>query len=410
MARPAQPLTQTTIQSAIKGKSDRRFPLYDGHGLHLIDRGGRYHWRLKYRRPDGRENRLALGSYPEVSLAEARQLALDARAKLRRGIDPAANRVAAKDAVAATTDRQFAKVAEEWLALKTPGWSPITARKNRRAVEAYLLPSLGGHDVATLITSVVLPVIRDANHHSPEFARAAAGAAQAIVRYAIAEGMRDEGRLLDLDLRRNLPGRQRGHNAAATTPAVLAHVLDVIRGIVHPVTRAGLLLCCYTAQRPANVVQMRWEQIDEKRKEWAIPDTEMKVKTGRPHVVPLPRQALALIKGIRPLTGGRGFVFPPLRQQHTPHLHRDSLSKALREAGLRGIQTPHGLRATLRTVARERLGVHADVLEAQLAHGKRDQVQAAYDRAGHVQERHLVMQEWADYLDKLAKGSKQAKE
>ena len=409
MARPARPLTQATIQSAVKRvKGSRGFPLYDGNGLHLIDRGGRFHWRLKYTRPDGRQNNLALGHFPEVGLAEARRLALDARAKLRQGIDPAGERKAAKTAGKAAGDREFAKLARAWLAMKSPGWSLVSRRKNTRAVEAYLLPKLGEYDAATIATADVLPVIREANAHSPEFARAAAGAAQNIVRYAIAEGKRDEGRLLDLDLRHNLPGRQRGHNPAATTPKQLSRVLQAIFALDGSVTRAGLLVCCYTAQRPINVVKMRWEQIDEEAKEWAIPGEQMKIKTGLPHLVPLPRQALKVVESIRPLTGGRGFVFPPVRQQKTPHLHRDSLSKALRDAGLRGVQTPHGLRATLRTIARERLGISVDVLEVQLAHAKRDDVQAAYDRAGFISERHRVMQVWADYLDALVDGDRSA--
>jgi integrase len=404
MARQAKPLTDKIIRDAIKGVGKRpSFPLYDGGGLHLIDRSGNHHWRLKYIRPDGRENRLALGHYPEVSLAEARALAAGARAKVRAGIDPAAARKADKTAARAVNDRRFGKLAQGWLDLKTPGWSPITARKNRRAVEAYLLPRLGKLDAATISTSDVLPIIREANEHSPEFARAAAGAAQNIVRFAIAEGKREEGRLLDLDLRHNLPGRQRGHNPSAKTPKVLTRVLDVIRSHENPVVRAALLVSCYTAQRPINTVRMRWDQIDEKENEWAIPDSEMKIKTGEPHLVPLPRQVIALLEELRPLTGGRGFVFPPVRQQHTPHLHRDSLSKALRDGGLRGIQTPHGLRATLRTMARERLGVFPDVLEVQLAHGKKDEVDAAYNDAKFVDMRHAAMQKWADYLDRLSR-------
>jgi integrase len=397
MARPARPLTDKIIRDAMRGAGKRSFPLYDGHGLHLIDRGGRYHWRLKYARPDGRENRLALGHFPEVSLSEARALANAARAKLRQGIDPAGEKKAARAAREAATERTFAIFGRKWLELKTPGWSPITARKNKRAVEAYLLPKLGEKDVATIATADVLPVIREANGKSPEFARAAAGAAQSIVRLAIAEGAREEGRLLDLDLRHNLPGRDRGHNPAATTPAGISSVMQAIRKVENPVTRAALLMCAYSAQRPANVVGMRWDDVDTKAKEWTLPAAVMKMRHA--HIVPLPRQALALLKMLRPFTGGRGYVFPPVRQQHTPHLHRDSLSNALRDAGLRGKQTPHGFRATFRTVARERLNVSADVLEAQLAHAKKDEVQAAYDRTGFVTERHKVMQEWADYLD-----------
>lgn len=401
MARPAKALTDKTIRDAIRGTGQRGFPLYDGAGLHLIDRGGRYHWRLKYARPDGRENRLALGHYPEVTLAEARTLALDARAKLRAGIDPGGERKAARVALGAAAFGTFEAVARRWLENKAPGWAKITERKNRRAVEAYLLPKLGSCAVAVLTTADVLPVIREANIQSPEFARAAAGAAQNVIRLAIAEGHREEGRLLDLDLRHNLPGRERGHRPAATTPGGIEEVMKIIHGIPSPVVRAAVLVCCYTAQRPGNVVGMRWDDVDLKGKEWLIPATVMKMR--HEHIVPLPRQALALLKELRPLTGGRGYVFPPLAQQHTPHLHRDSLSKALRDAGLRGKQTPHGLRATLRTIARERLGIAGDVLESQLAHAKRDEVQAAYDRTGFVAERHRVMQKWADYLDELAR-------
>ena len=399
MARPARPLTDKVIRDAARGAGKRGFPLYDGRGLHLIDRGGRYHWRLKYARPDGRENRLALGHYPEVSLSEARVLADGARAKLRQGIDPAGEKKAAKAAREAATERTFAIYGHKWLEFKTPGWSPITARKNKRAVEAYLLPKLGERDVATIATADVLPVIRESNAQSPEFAREAARAAQSIIRLAIAEGAREEGRLLDLDLRHNLPGRQRGHNPAATTPTEVREVMTIIRRNESPVTRAALLMCAYTAQRPANVVGMRWENLDIAAKEWTIPAAVMKMRHA--HIVPLPRQALALLKDLQPLTGGRGYVFPPLAQQHTPHLHRDSLSNVLREAGLRGKQTPHGLRATFRTIARERLGVSPDVLEAQIAHAKKDEVQAAYDRAGFVAERHRVMQKWADWLNAL---------
>src|SRR6185437_5461093 len=161
-------------------------------------------------------------------------------------IDPSAERVTAR--AHAKAARTIAHVAERWLEIKAPGWSEITLRKNRRAVNVYLLPKLGKLDVATVATKDVLPVIRDTDAHSPEYARTAAGAAQAIVRLAIAEGHRPEGHLLDLDLRHNLPKRKRGHYSAATTPKVLTRVLRVIDGVPSPVTRAGLLLCCYLEQ------------------------------------------------------------------------------------------------------------------------------------------------------------------
>lgn len=401
MAREAHPLTDKIIRDAIRGAGQRHFPLYDGHGLHIIDRDGHYHWRLKYTRPDGRENRFPLGAYPEVSLAEARSLALEARAKRRRGIDPQEERKAAKTHAQPTKTRSFAQVAREWLKVKEAGWSAVTLRKNRRAIEHYLLPRLGAIDVAAIETPDVLPVIQDTNKHSQEYAITAASAARGIVRYASAHGLRGQARGLDLDLRNNLPKRKRGHMAAATTPAELAEVLHVIRRLSSSITRAALMLCCYTAQRPGNVAAIRWECVQTEAREWVIPHNEMKVDTGLPHVVPLSLQALELLDELGPLTGRRGYVLPPLAQQHNKHLTADGMSKALRDAGLRGIHTPHGFRASFRTIARQALQVPEDVLEAHLAHAKKGQVQSAYDRAMHVPERHVAMQRWADYLDSL---------
>lgn len=407
MPRPSRPLTDKAIRDTIRGVGNRAFPLWDGRGLHLIARDGGHHWRLKYRRPDGRENRLALGHYPEVSLAEARELALNARAELRRGIDPGAARKAATAHARGAAGRSFAVYGRKWLSIKTPGWSKESIKKNKRAVEEYLLPQLGRLDVGNVTTGDVLPVIRDADARSREYAITAASAARAIIRLAIAEGKRGEGRLLDLDLRNNLPRKRRGHFPAAKTPDELRVVLGVICDLPQPVTRAALMLCLYTAQRPGNIVSMRWDELRLDAGEWLIPAVKMKVDRDDdiPHVVPISTQASALIQLMWPLTGGVGYVFPPLAQQKNVHLAEDTLSSALRDAGLRGKQTPHGARATFRTVARQELGVAADVLEAQIAHAKKGQTQSAYDRAWFVPERHKVMQRWADYLDGLALGN-----
>jgi len=169
------------------------------------------------------------------------------------------------------------------------------------------------------------------------------------------------------------------------------------------VTRAALTLCLYTAQRPGNIVSMRWDELRLDADEWLIPAVKMKVDRGddEPHVVPLAKQVSELIESLRPLTGGVGFVFPPLAQQKSHHLALDTLSNALREAGMQGKQTPHGFRATFRTIARAALEIREDVLEAHIAHAKRGQTQSAYDRGWFVPERHLVMQRWADFIDGL---------
>jgi len=406
MPRIAKPLTEVGIKNAIRKaegrtKGGRGFPLWDGQGLHLIDRGGRYHWRLKYTRPDGRENRLALGRYPAVSLAEARALAEDARRELRSNADPGAVRKAQRSEARRKVTDTFERYARKWATAKAPGWSQSTRDKIELVLRDYLIPAIGNRDVRDLASMDVVKVLRRINEHAPSLTKKAAQAAQATIRMAIQAGARDEGRLLDLNLRDNLPKAQKHHYAAATAPGDVKAVMGGIRKLSGEVTRAALLVCAYTAQRPGNVAAMRRCDVDAEAAEWNIPANVM--KTGQPHTVPLSRQALALIESMHPYRNGNGYVFPPVAKQSTPHLHRDSLSKALRDAGLKGKQTPHGLRATLRTVARERLGISADVLEAQLAHAKKGEVQSAYDRTGFVTERHRVMQTWADYLDGTAR-------
>lgn len=394
MPRHAKPLSEMSIR---KAKPDD-FPLWDGDGLHLIERNGRRHWRLKYTRPDGRENRMAFGAYPAITLKDARAMRDDARRNLVAGIDPCeARKERRREAEHATRDT-FERFAREWLAVKSRGWAIETRRKMELCVNAYLVPAIGNRNVRTITSADTVKLLQIMIERTPSLTRKAAQAAQAIIRTAITAGAREEGRILDLNLRDNLPAFAKRHFPAATLPSEMGNVLRTIAGYSSEVTRAALLTCAYTAQRPGDVVAMRWQDISGDI--WHIPKT----KTGHAHLVPLPRQVIRLLEDMKRFTAGREYVFPPLARQSTPHLHRDALSKALRDSGLRGKQTPHGLRASLRTMARERLGVSADVLEAQLAHAKRGEVQAAYDRTSFNDERRKMIQVWSDYLDELREG------
>lgn len=395
MPRPAKPLTEVRIRNA----KPEAFPLWDGGGLHLLNRNGHLHWRLKYTRPDGRDNRLALGAYPALSLKNARALRDAARRKLVAGIDPGEARKARRIEAKRTMHDTFARFAHDWLAVKSRGWATETRRKAELCVNSYLVPAIGKRKVHDITSADVLKVLRAMAEHSPSLARKAAHAAQAIIRMAITEGAREDGRLLDLNLRDNLPAFDKGHYPAATLPAELGNVLRTISAYPSEVTRAALLTCAYTGQRPGTVVTMRWDEISADGSEWIIPASKM--KTGNQHIVPIPHQVRSLLDRMNAFTGGKEYVFPPLARQQTRHLHRDALSKALRDMGLGGKQTPHGLRASLRTLARERLGVATDVLEAQLAHAKKGEVAAAYDRTRFDDERRKVMQRWADYVDEL---------
>ena len=165
-------------------------------------------------------------------------------------------------------------------------------------------------------------------------------------------------------------------------------MIAAVHGYAVPVTRAALTLAMLTAQRPGNVASMEWSEVDLEAGEWLIPAAKMKM--GQAHIVPLSKQAVKSLRGMLAYTDGKRHVFPPLARQKTPHLHRDTLSKALREMGFKGTHATHGFRSMLRTVARERLGIDSDVLEAQLAHAKKGDTQQAYDRTKFVRERKLL--------------------
>lgn len=382
------------IKSAKPGKH------FDGGGLFLDVRpnGSRY-WRVKYRF-GGRENLLALGVYPEVSLAEARRRRVDARGLLRDGKDPSAERAAVKGAQRRNSDASFPKVAADWLDFKKRAWAVTTYRKAEYVTNTYLIPPLRRCSITTLTTKQAADVVATIALDAPTLATKARQYLGGITDYAIRHGLRDDGRLLSL--RGAVPKHDKGHIPAATDPRDVAALAAAIDAYPVSVTRYALTLAMLTAMRPGIVASARWDDLDLEAAEWTVPGSRM--KTGHAHIVSLPLQAVTLLKHMQIYTHGKEFVFPPLARQKTPHLHRDALSAALRRMGFQGRHATHGFRGMLRTVARERLGIDPDILEAQLAHAKRGDVQKAYDRTTFGEGRRTAMQSWADYIDQLKEG------
>lgn len=390
-------LTEKQIK-ALKPR-DKLYRVADGDGLSLeVAPAGGKRWRFRYR-VDGREQMLSLGTYPETTLAEARDKLADVRRTLRSGSDPSRERKEAKRERLDAVERDFATVSDAWLAHNKPGWAPATYRKAEYVIQRYLQPALKGGDIATLATPEARRAIATVAASAPALAQKARGYLGSVVEFAIHGGLREEGRLLSL--RGAVPKRDKGHIPAATTPDQVGKLLRAIDAYDSPVTRAALVVTMLTALRPGVVAGARWEEVDLKAAEWMIPPERMKTRNA--HVVPLPRQAVDAIKEMQKFTADGEFVFPPLARQKTAHLHRDALSNALRRMGFQGVHATHGFRGMLRTVARERLDIPADVLEAQLAHAKKGDVQKAYDRTQFLKERKVAMQRWADYLDELRK-------
>ena len=393
MPRRATPLTAVRIKNARAAE----FPLYDGHGLYLIHTpSGTRHWRLKYTRPDGRENRMALGRPQEVGLAEARAARDLARGLLQQGIDPVEHKRAHRLEARRISEANFETAAAAWLTRKKPTWAPETYRKAKYVIDTYLTPKLRKTSVATLTSPEANEAVEFVTTAAPALGRKARQYLAGIIEDAIHSGLREDGRTLVF---RALPRQTgvKGHIPAATTLKDVQTVVGVIRDYPNPVVRAALKLAMYTAMRPGVVASARWDEIDLTTAEWHVPAERM--KTRHAHIVPLPRQAIDALRLMRPLSGHHEFVFPAQARQKTPHLHRDTLSAALRSQGLGGTHATHGFRGMLRTVARERLGIDPDILEAQLAHAKKGEVNQAYDRTTFGEARREAMQRWADFLD-----------
>lgn len=389
-------LTMLAVRNAGVGRH------FDGGGLYLevLPSGSRI-WRLKYRHA-GKESRATFGHFPEVGLAEARRRRNEARAHLRDGTAP--NAAKAAKAAKAEADKRvagasFPIVAAAWMKKMEPDWADATRRKAAYVVAQYLAPKLRHTSIVTLTTKQAADALRSI---PPSLAVKARGYLGQIVVYAMQEGLRADGRVLSL--RGALPKADKGHIPAAVDVAEVRALVRAVAAYPIHVTRAALTAAMLTAQRPGTIARMEWAEVDLDAGEWVIPGPKMKMKQA--HVVPLSRQVVETLRGMLPYSAGRQFVFPALYRQKTPHLHREALSNALRKMGFQGKHATHGFRSTFRTMARERLGIAADVLEAQLAHVKKDAVQQAYDRAAFVAERKEVMQAWADYLDDLCEDRK----
>lgn len=396
MAATSGKLTALAIRNAGPGKH------FDGLGLYVeVTPAGAKLWRWKYRFA-GKEKRLSFGAWPEVSLAEARTRCEESRAQLRQGNDPADVKAGKAATARRKAEAGFPKVAAAWLAFKRAEWADETYRKAAFVIDTYLSPALRHRSIADLTTKQAADALADLARTAPTLAVKARQYLGGIVTYAIRQGLREEGRLLAL--RGALPKHAKGHIPAAVDVADVRAVLLAVDAYSVPVTRAALTLAMLTAQRPGVIAAMEWAEVDLDAAEWSIPAHKM--KTGVAHLVPLAAQAVEVLRGMRAYTDGKQYVFPPLARQRTAHLHRDALSNALRRMGMQGKHATHGFRGMFRTVARERLRVDSDVLEAQLAHAKKGDVQKAYDRAQFVEERRTVAQQWADYLEALRKGAK----
>lgn len=395
------PLTDTAIKNAKPASKATR--MFDGGGLYLevASAGGKW-WRFKYRF-NGKEKRLSLGVYPDVSLKDARQRRDDARKLLANGVDPGENRKAVKATKNEQAANSFEVVGREWFSKKSPGWAASNASKIIQRLENDAFPWLGNRPVAEINPPELLKVLRRIEERGAvETAHRVRNYCGAIFRYAIQTGRAE--RDPSADLRGALPTHVKQHRAAITDPKATAELLRAIDGYQGTfVTKCALRLAPLLFVRPGELRKAEWAEIDLDRAEWNIPADRMKMR--EPHLVPLSAQAVEILCELHALTGGGRYVFPGARSYDRP-MSDNAILAALRRMGFaKDEMSGHGFRAMARTILDEVLGVRPDFIEHQLAHAVRDPNGRAYNRTAHLAERRKMMQQWADYLDKLKMGA-----
>lgn len=380
-------------------ETDKPYRVPDEKGLYLeVYPNGSKYWRLKYR-ITGKEKRLAIGVYPDVTLAQAREARDAARKQLAQGIDPSEHKQATKAARQDAAANSFEVIALEWFARRMADKSKDHRARTLRALEKDLFPFIGKRPIESITPQELLKSLRKIeNRGAIETAHRAKQTAGQIFRYAVATGRAERDPSTDLKGALATPGKT--HLAAITDPKEVGRLLLAIEGFTGtPTVKAALQLSPLLFCRPGELRHMEWEAINWEDKQWELPAEKMKMK--QPHIVPLSTQALAILEDIHRLNGSRRYVFPSARGASRP-LSENGVRTALRSLGYTNEQmTPHGFRAMARTILDEVLGFRVEWIEHQLAHAVRDANGRAYNRTTHLKQRRDMMQQWADYLDRL---------
>ncbi len=358
------------------------------------------YWRLAYRFA-GKQKTLALGVYPAVSLALARDRRDKARSLLVNGIDPSNTKKAKKIAIRAMEENSFEIVAREWFMGRKHNWKENHSSKIITRLERDIFPWLGTCPVGEITAPELLIAIRRIESRGAlETAHRTLSYCGQIFRYSIATGRatRDTA----ADLRGALPPVKEKHHASITDPKLIGKLLHNIDGYQGSfVTRCALQISPLVFLRPGELRKAEWVEIDLDKAEWRIPAARMKMNAV--HIVPLASQTIAILREIHPLTGLGKYIFPGARTDSRP-MSENAVLGALRRMGYSNEEmTGHGFRSMASTLLNEQ-GFNRDAIERQLAHAERDSVRAAYNYAEYLPERRKMMQQWADYLDKIKAG------
>lgn len=386
-------LNDTQIRKS--SPTNKPYKLADGDGLYLLVLPtGKKHWRLKYRFA-GKEKLLSIGTYPVISIAEAREKRFEARKLLKgQGIDPATVKRERKQQDAVNNRNSFEAVAREWHEKKRSAWTPYYAKQVMQRLEKDIFPKLGHRPIRSVTARDILEMARVIEKREAlELSHRAVQVCGKVFQYAIITDRASDNPAVAL--RGALKTAQPAHYAHLEhneLPGFLNALNNYDGGLQ---TKLGLKLMLLTFVRPSELRLTKWSEIDFERKELRIPAERMKKRS--PHLVPLSEQAIELLNTLKKLNGNWDHVFPSV-QSPRKCMTSNAMLYALYTMGYKGKATVHGFRATASTILNESGLFGCDVIERQLSHQERNRVRAAYDHAEHLPARRQMMQWWADYL------------
>lgn len=399
-------LTDAVVKNSnVDGKAKK---LFDGGGLFLLltptkEGVTSKRWRFKFIY-GGKEKLMALGMYPEVSLAAARKRRGAARALLDEGIDPAAAKQNHKRQTISRLENTFSAVAEDWIKTRCEGWSPRYTEDTSKIVARELAPAIGARPVTEISPPELLHLLRKIEQRdAPAVAEKALSIAGQVFRHSVRIGalMSDPSR----DLRGALKSRAVKHHARLSEAELPAYLGKVESYAGAPVTTLGLRLLLLTALRTQELRFAKWPEIDIASRLWRVPGERM--KSRREHLVPLSDQAIDAIEALWRLSGKRPYAFPNEHHPGSKPMSENAILYALYRMGYHGRLTGHGFRSMFSTIAHESNLFDSQAIELQLAHSDKDKVRSIYNAAQYLRERARLMQWWADHLDELRNGSPQ---
>lgn len=389
-------LTDTTCKNA--KPAQKAYKLFDGGGLYLeIMPSGSKYWRLKYR-IHGKEKRYAIGVYPSVALKTARDERGKAKRLTAQGIDPCHDRQLQKAQAQQSAENTFQAIAEEWFSVKKESWSDNYQRKIRQGLEKNIYPYLGKRPIAGITPPELLNCLRKIESRgSHDIAGRTKQICGQIFRYGIQTGK------CEWDIAQNLTGALKIHKTEHFRTLDIKQLPQFLKALernearIFERTRRAVWLSLYTFCRPVEIRKARWQDIDLEAALWTIPAQFMKM--NRDHIVPLSKQAIAILKNQRNETKifNTDWVFPSQIRPRNP-MSDGTVNKAIKRLGFGNDMVAHGFRALARTTIREKLGYDSEIIEKQLAHKTNNPLGEAYDRTQFLPERVKMMQEWADYL------------